>query len=190
MDYQWLETNAIAIYGAVVGTIALFLNVGRFWIMYQKTVRKLKVESTHSSSAQHQINASIESPFDVSGNKSKGKPDPKTLIGPLYKITVRNVSHNSMHIHDVGLLIKTENGKGKHNALVRGRSYLQKLEDTGGDDLPAGSNKTYDVWISGDLKLPDILGCYVVDQLNKKYQGKHITNGMVLTVPEFDESQA
>ncbi|MCR9473020.1 hypothetical protein NB502_14260 [Vibrio diabolicus] len=187
MDIQWFQENAIAIYGAVVGTIALFLNLGRFWIMYQKSVRKLKVEYVVSDSAQHQIDQAAN-PSDMFGKRSNR--DPKSLVGPIYKVTVRNVSHISMHIHDVGLIVTGENGLEKYQALVRGHSFLQRLTESGGDDIAAGSSKTYNVWISGDLVLPDIKGCYVIDQLGKQYKGSNPKSSIELTVPELLQEQA
>ncbi|MDS1864353.1 hypothetical protein QX220_22330 [Vibrio vulnificus] len=187
MEIQWLQDNAIAIYGAVVGTIALFLNLGRFWIMYQKSVRKLKVEYSISGSAQHQIDQAAN-PSDIFGER--GHRDSDSLVGPIYKVTVRNVSHVSMHVHDVGLIIIGENGVEKHQALVRGHGFLQRLTESGGDDIAAGSSKTYDVWIRGDLVLPNVKGCYVVDQLGKEYKGSNPKNSVELTIPELLKEQA
>ncbi|WP_040307479.1 hypothetical protein [Agarivorans albus] len=187
MDIQWLQANSIAVYGAVVGTIALFLNLGRFWIMYQKSARKLKVDYSVCESAQHQINVSVN-PSDIFG--ARRERDENSLVGPVYKVTVRNISHVSMHIHDVGLLIKTSNGIQNYQALVRGHSFLQRLDEIGGDDIPAGSSKSYNVWLKGDLHLPEISGCYVIDQLGKQYKGSNPKKEIELTIPEIEEKKA
>ncbi len=183
MNFEWIQQNAIAIYGAIVGTIALFLNLGRFLLMYQKSIRKLKVESTIDSRAQELINDAIN-PRSIFGTGSERERDPNSLIGPIYTVTVRNVSHVDMHIHDVGLIINEQGTKNKKPALIRGRHFLQDLASSGGDDISAGASKTYNIWLKAEVEIPDICGCYVVDKLNKEYSGKHHSNNIALQVPE------
>lgn len=99
---DWLNENYLALYGAVVGTIALCLNFGRFWMLYQKSVRKLKVSAKVGDDAQRHINEAQKTD-EFSGN----------LCGPVYKVTVVNPSHTPIHIQDVACSSML---KGKLNA--------------------------------------------------------------------------
>ena len=128
----WIQENLLALYAAVVGTIALFLNFGRFWIMYQKGNRKLKVESSIDKSAQKNLDELMEK---KNSYRSQG-----ALHGPIYQVTVINSSHVDMHIHDVGLIIKTKDGKDRIKVYVSTGSYgfMSHLDDCGGEDIPAG----------------------------------------------------
>src|SRR5690606_6843732 len=108
---DWIQENLLAIYAAIVGTIALFLNFGRFWMMRQKSLRKLKVESKIDGQAQERLDE-LGKPNDLFNSRG-------SLVGPIYKVTVINVSHVSMHVDDVGLLVKEGKSKVKLPVYVR-----------------------------------------------------------------------
>lgn len=49
------------------------------------------------------------------------------------------------------------------------------MDNTSGEDLAAGSRRTYSVWLSKEqakCKLPKVVASYVVDQMGKEYKGK------------------
>jgi len=163
---DWLNENYLALYGAVVGTIALCLNFGRFWMLYQKSVRKLKVSAKVGDDAQRHINEAQKTD-EFSGN----------LCGPVYKVTVVNPSHTPIHIQDVGLFIDVEGKIERLKCYVRSNThnFLEHMDNTSGEDLAAGSRRTYSVWLSKEqakCKLPKVVGSYVVDQMGKEYKGK------------------
>lgn len=173
---EWIQNNLLALYAAVVGTIALFLNFGRFWIMYQKSKRKLNVEAVIDERAQKQLD-SLEEPNDGFGSRD-------SLCGPIYKVDVINTSHLQMHLQDAGLYIKTENGKEKLKVYVRGSHFLQHLNDGGGIDISPGSRESFSVYLKSDEpSIPKVIGCYVVDQLGKEYKGKFNNEGQQLREP-------
>jgi len=172
----WIQENILALYGAIVGTVALFLNFGRFWFMYQKNKRKLKVVSRIDKGAQDRL-ASLEKPDG--GLSSRG-----ALCGPIYKVDVINTSHLQMHIHDAGIIFETSSGKEKIKVLVRGERFLNDLDESGGKNIPAGSRESFSVWLKSDgITIPKVVGCYVEDQLGKEYKGKHEACGIVLRQP-------
>ena len=177
---NWIRDNLLSLYGAIVGTIALFLNFGGFWIAYKKSLRKLTVESSIDEYAQGKLDE-LAKPKDAYGCGS-------TLCGPIYKITVINACHVQMHVFDVGVTAKSAQGEQKLQALVRSGSngFLSRLNDIGGEDIPAGARKTFDVWLSSKPEIPHVVGCYVVDQMGKEYKGKHTTRGQVLNVANLD----
>ncbi|HHF0554607.1 TPA: hypothetical protein ACPHT2_004306 [Vibrio antiquarius] len=163
---DWFNENYLALYGAIVGTIALFLNFGRFWMLYQKSVRKLKVSAKVGVDAQRHINEAQKA------DKYSGD-----LCGPVYKVTVVNPSHTSIHIQDVGLYIDVEGKIERLKCYVRSntQNFLEHMDNTSGEDLAAGSRRSYSVWISKEqakYKLPKVIGSYVVDQMGKEYKGK------------------
>lgn len=177
---EWIQDNWLAFYGAIVGTIALVLNFGRFWLMLQRGKRRLKVESTVSELAQQQLDklSKPEEPF------SSG-----SLLGPIFDVTVINCSHVSMHVHDVGVEVIDSEGKRIIQALVRSGSHgcLSSLPKTGGADLPAGSRQSYPIWLKRSYSLPKVVGCYVIDQTGKKYKGKFKSGGQNLAIPKNPE---
>ncbi|MFB2649100.1 hypothetical protein [Shewanella mangrovisoli] len=180
---DWVQENLLSIYAAIVGTIALFLNFGRFWMMWQKSIRKLKVESKIAKDAQNLLDE-LAKPKDIYSNRG-------SLVGPIYKVTVINVSHSSMHIDDVGLIIRDGKKKTKIQAYVRSGShgFLSHLEEAGGENIAAGAKKTFSIWLRSNPVIPEILGCYVTSQMGKEYRGKHSQNGQVLMVPEIPEDE-
>lgn len=180
---DWVQENLLSIYAAIVGTIALFLNFGRFWMMRQKSIRKLKVESKIDSQAQSRLDE-LGKPKDMFSGR-------ENLVGPIYKITVINVSHSSMHVDDVGLLILDGKKKRKIQAYVRSSSqgFLSHIEEAGGEDIAAGAKKSFSIWLGSNPVISEIIGCYVISQMGKEYKGKHHQNGQVLTVPEIPEDE-
>lgn len=176
----WLQDNLLALYGALVGTIALLLNFGRYWILYKKSSRKLKVSSAIDSRAQIALNSLAKPSSGFTGRR-------EPLCGPIYTIDVINVSHVQMHIQDVGLVVKSNDGRRKLKAVAsagRGSSF-SSVDEIGGDNIPAGAMKSYSIWLSSEPEIPIVLGCYVIDQLGKEYRGKHFATSPQLTVPEL-----
>jgi len=175
---NWIQENLLALYGAIVGTTALLLSFGRFWLMYQNIARKLKVASTIDSKAQKRLDELAKPPDIFSG--------PRPICGPIYRVTVTNPSHVAMHINDVGLMVMNGKKKSKLKAYIHSGShnFLYHLDDAGGDDLPAGAKKSYSVWLSGDPKIPDIVCCYAEDQLGRIFKGRHTPDSQILTVPK------
>ena len=180
---DWVQENLLSIYAAVVGTIALFLNFGRFWMMRQKSIRKLKVQSKIDSQAQSRLDE-LGKPKD----KFSGRGN---LVGPIYKVTVINVSHSSMHVDDVGLIIRDGKKKIKIKAYVRSGSqgFLSHIEEAGGEDIAAGAKKSFSIWLGSSPVIPKVVGCYVISQMGKEYKGKHQENGQSLSVPEIPEDE-
>ena len=179
----WIQDNLLAVYAAIVGTVALLLNFGRFWLMRQKSIRKLNVESKIDGQAQVRLDEPGK-PNDIFNSRG-------SLLGPIYKVTVINVSHASMHIDDAGLFVKEGKSKVKLKAYVRSGShgFLSHIEEAGGEDIAPGARKTFSVWLGSEPVIPEIVGCYAVSQIGKQFMGKHHSNGQVLTVPEISRDE-
>jgi len=181
---DWINNNLLALYGAIVGTIALILNFGRFLIMYQKSKRKLKVESSIHENAQKTLDALANPPNGWTGGTG-------SLCGPIYVVNVINTSHVQMHINDAGIIIKDRSGRSKIEALVRGSHFLSNLEESGGENIAPGSRKSFMVWLKKDsIDIPEIVGCYVADQLGNEYKGKHHQENIVLSVPKMPKNSS
>ena len=180
---DWIQDNLLAIYAAIVGTVALFLNFGRFWLMRQKSIRKLKVESKIDGQAQERLDE-LGKPNDIFNSRG-------SLVGPIYKVIVINVSHVSMHVDDVGLFVKEGKSKVKLKAYVRSgnHGFLSHIEEAGGEDIAPGARKTFSVWLGSEPVIPEIVGCYAVSQMGEEFMGKHHSNGQVLTVSEIPRNE-
>lgn len=168
----WLQENLLSLYGAVIGTLALFLNFGRLFLTYQKSSRKLKVSSSIAKEAQKKIDEF---------SKARENNDGNILCGPIYVVNVLNKSHFSIHICDVGLEVKTSRQKTRKGARIMEKNgFLVHLSDTCGDTIPAGTKKSYYIWLEKNLEIPNIVGCYVEDQLGTVFKGKHFSNNQEL----------
>lgn len=187
MDWFWLKENGLALYGAIVGTLALFLNVGRYWLMRQKVVRKLKVESSINKFAQSHIDkAKLGQNVEAwEGGNS---------VGPLYDITVKNISHVPMHIDEVGIIVRSSNLKRKERIRYHQMFHVTASSlgvDESEMDLSPGKKKTYSIRLKREgFEIPKVIGCYVVDHLGKEFTGKHSTGGttLVMTKEASEES--
>ena len=58
---QWIADNSLALYGALVGTIALLLNIGRFLITRKQQKRELFVSSHTTQRAQENLDRLLSS---------------------------------------------------------------------------------------------------------------------------------
>ena len=90
-----------------------------------------------------------------------------------------------MHIHDAGIIVRNSRGKKKIRVHVRGNRFLTHLDEIGGENISAGSRRSFSVWLTSDgITIPEVVGCYVVDQLGKEYKGKHEASCIALRQPE------
>lgn len=175
--WEWLQNNLLGVYGAVVGTIALFLNFGNFWLTYIKSIRKLSVKSSVENNAQEKINELGHPP---------GHSGDHTIIGPVYKVVVTNISHIALHINDVGVIVNSPSGRKKLSArVIHGQhGFLSTISECGGKEISAGSSQSFSVFLERPFEICNVLSCYAVNQLGKEFKGKHISNTHKLTLPD------
>lgn len=173
MDWKTILTylyrvDWLATYGAVVGTIALILN-------FKKHSRKIKVKSCVCIDAQSNIDF-LENPKEPLGRSGK-------ILGPIYKVTVINPSHNTIHILEAGVESKIKwYKKIAFKAYDSSNQFLSS--ELRNIEFPPGTQKDFFVYLdfANPLIIPNIKNCYVIDQLNKKRYGSH-TNNIPLKVP-------
>ena len=95
---QWIADNWLALYGSIVGTIALFINLSRFIHTIRKDIVKLKV-SIEPYPRRHENIQALKNP------ENKDGPE-KIHILEVYYINVRNIGNVTAYIDDVGLICK------------------------------------------------------------------------------------
>lgn len=168
----WIQNNALAIYGALVGTIALFVNFSRLWLMINQSKRIFKVSSVQHDHAQEELN-------------KKDGYDPHdgiTLIGPLYVVSVVNTGKVDVHIDDAGVWVKTSFFKKERlQASIRTADYqyFDTIPNVGGVSIPPGSKKSFDVYIKRYQEVKMVVRAYAIDQEGRESIGKHKKNGVL-----------
>ncbi|NOH83716.1 hypothetical protein F0249_07815 [Vibrio sp. 03-59-1] len=163
MILDWLAENTLSMYGAIVGTWALYLN-------FTKTRRKLIVSSYVDEGAQKQLNRvadKIESE-DMLGNRIDSSPP---FVGPVYRVEVVNTCYQAMYIKQVGVEMRSL----KKNIQITAEVLKQgSLKSVGDDMLQPGCSQQYYIYLDGKKpQLEQVVSCYVVDHLGKTYKGKH-----------------
>ena len=95
---EWISNNWLALYGAIVGTIALFINLFRFFHTLKKDKVKLKVSvSPHENQKQNieRIAQNVDRPAYE-----------KTNLAEVYVIKVRNIGNVNAFVEDAKLICK------------------------------------------------------------------------------------
>ena len=96
---EWISNNWLALYGAIVGTIALFINLFRFFHTLKKDNVKLNVSvSPHKNQKQN---------IDRLAQNADKPAYEKTNLAEVYVIKVRNVGNVNAFVEDVNLICKS-----------------------------------------------------------------------------------
>lgn len=101
----WISQNWLAFYGAIVGTIALVINLSKFIHAVNKDKIKLRViAEQHPNKLENE--AELADPY------SKEPGGGQQLFLPVYRINVTNVGNVDAHIDSAYVL--TGNGDKRH----------------------------------------------------------------------------
>src|SRR5690606_32525029 len=104
---EWISEHWLALYGAIVGTLALFLNVSRFIHAVKKDSVKLKIKVEDHPQKSENIKMITEPASDKDWEVPK--------IVKTHTLIVRNIGNVDAHIEDAWITCK----KGdKHKVLV------------------------------------------------------------------------
>ena len=162
----WLAENALAAYGAVVGTVALLLNLARFVYDRRKDGLRLRVKSRAEGdvvSNSQRLAAPRDDPFS----------SPRLLPG--YVVTVYNDGHLPAALEDVGIVSAdgTDSGALSHRPRANDLMLLP-VGSAGLEPIPPKSSMSFTVYLTREKPtLLDVRACYAVDRTGKRWRGKH-----------------
>lgn len=159
----WLNQNALALYGAITGTVALLVSFFSHRYNVKKDQIKLDVSyAPHPDQAKNieRLNTEdSESPWD--------RPN----VVEVYLVTVRNLGSIPAPLGDVGVSDKA--GK-KYQALVSRRfsqmSLLQPLSESNVESLEPRAARTFSVYLRRDEPMFTAVSAYAIDQTGKAWQ--------------------
>lgn len=161
---HWLRDNLLAAYGAVVGTIALLLNVVRFFYDRGKDSVQLRVSSRPSADLRSNAERLAAFPSDLDA--------PKLLPG--FSVTVYNDGLVAAHIAEVGVI--DANGKDVTALVHRPRAHdmmLWPVGEAGLDPISAKSSQPFTVYLRAGQGVPTVKECFAVDKTGKRWKGRY-----------------
>ncbi len=154
----------LAIYGAIVGTIALILN----FLRYRQAV--------HTNSVKLKVNYKKVKNFKENIISMQKGYDPLTGTGgslaKIYEVEIQNLGSVVAYIEEVGIVC--DNGE-KHIALVRDPSFssshvLTTILNIKVDELKPKSAQTFYLYLNKSEELFEAKYAYVVDQTGKEWK--------------------
>jgi hypothetical protein len=161
----WLKENGLALYGAIVGTIALGFTVWRARYDKRKDSTQLRV----TCHAHAELSRSRELIARYDPNESE---NPISNMQPAYVVTVYNDGAIPAHIADVGV---TDRDGNDASASIRQKGSTSliygSVKELGVDPLSPKSSKSFTVYLITHRPLSEGKACYVIDGTGKRWTG-------------------
>jgi hypothetical protein len=162
---EWLRQNLLAVYAAVVGTLALVLNLSGFLHDVRKSAVRLRVLCRPHSDLQNSLSARA-----AAANSTN--TDRRTLF-EAYRVTVFNDGSVPAHIQEVGV---TCTNRCVETALVSqpggNRLLLLPVADSDLEAIPPKSSQDFTIYFRVDRDVFTPKKAFAVDKTGKKWQGK------------------
>ena len=157
----WLEQNWLALYGAIVGTFALFINFSKF--IHGITKDKVKIYLSFEKHPEFEEN--IKRLRDSQSNEAWNRLN----VVEVYFVTVRNVGIVPLHVDSIG--VQSSKNK-KHEALLSTGSNgtLIRTSNTNLDPIPPKSSKTFSVYLGAKDETFYAKKAYLLDGTGKKWK--------------------
>lgn len=159
---EWLTENWLALYGSLVGTVALFVNFSNFI----HAVKKDKVKLTLSLAPHPEREKNMERL--ISTEKNEPWDDRPNLVES-HQITIRNIGNVDAHIEDAGIIC--QDGKTR-KVLINypGNSCtLGHLTEVGSVTISAKSSKKMSVYLNRDEDAFAAKKAFVTDSTGKRW---------------------
>ncbi len=159
---EWVSQNWLALYGSIVGTIALFINVFRF----RHLVKMDKVQLAISVEDQPQRTENIE---NLQNSNSKDPWERENFV-KAYTVTIRNTGTVVAYIEDAGVICNKGNSHAvlinhsKDNCILNSIPQVRtiKVEPKSLEKLFVYYKRDEDFFIAKSV--------YVIDSTGKEWQ--------------------
>jgi len=159
---EWISEHWLALYGAIVGTLALFLNVSRFIHAVKKDSVKLKIKVEDHPQKSENIKMITEPASDKDWEVPK--------IVKTHTLIVRNIGNVDAHIEDAWITCK----KGdKHKVLVSDPNHqmmLSEIPKLHAVKLAPKSSTKLNVYLHRGEEAFDARNAEVIDSTGKSWR--------------------
>lgn len=151
---KYLTTDNIAIYGAIVATLAFLITV----LQYRFSVKDKKIQlkaswRKHSNFEQNMINRGVYFEGNCGGS------------GEAYIVTVTNIGNIDAYISEIYGISMDD---------VRHNASLVIVSQYGGEKISPKSQKNYSIFFDKDSVISELKRCIVVDGTGKKWKGNFL----------------
>lgn len=162
---EWLQQNLLAAYGAVVGTLALVLNLSGFLHNVRKETVRLRVLC--------QPHAQLKSSIATVAQSAPDKALDRRTLFEAYTVTVFNDGSVPAHLHDVGVTCRDGRIVG---ALVSRPSsnhwILSAIADAALEPIAPKSSQPFTVYFRVDEPTFIPKTAFVIDKTGKRWHSK------------------
>lgn len=159
---SWLHDNALAAYGALVGTVALLLNVARYVYDRRKDAIRLSVTCKPDPKLDENVR-------QVNSERQHSWDGPDLMPG--FQIKVTNRGAMLAHVVAVGVVY----GDGLVESALVGASgspnILQSVSEGALEPLPAKASRTFTVYVRRGKELVP-KSAYVEDGTGRRWTTK------------------
>lgn len=159
---SWIYENSLALYAAIVGTLALLFNFIRFRHTVTKTKPRIRVQCSKSPEYDRKIRDLKEDEGDGFGGGMS--------ITDVYSVTVRNIGDVDINIRDVWII--TDKGQ-KISALVYADPtslILDKINERNTSSISPKNSKCFSVYLKKDENPFEVKQAFVRDALGKEWK--------------------
>jgi len=160
---DWIAINWLALYGAVVGSVALIISILR----YSYTVKKDKIKIKVSAITHPNKLSNIKMLEETEDNEPWDRPSSVKV----YAVTVRNVGTVDAYIEDAGIICTLGE---KHPALLsefnNGGAFLREVSMGKDDPIAPKSSRRFDVYLKRDQELFEAKKAFATDCTGKNWQ--------------------
>lgn len=161
---EFLTTDNVALYGAIVATIAMLITLGQLYISIQDKKVRLKV-SYHKHPDYDENIKDIGNHYDIDTGTASG------TSGEAYFVNVNNISNIDIYIKEIFGISKDN---VRYDTLIQNGNLFQKISI--GELIKSKSYKVYSIYFKEDSRNFELKECYVIDGNNKKWKAKLNTN--------------
>lgn len=157
----WISDQALAIYGSVVGTMALGINLFTYIHAKQKDRVRLLIECHEDEDAAKSVQ------YFGNCNNKPGLDAPNLL--PIYVITIRNIGNIEAHLQEVGV---TEVHGAEHCVLVSSSShyFLTSIASADPISIQPKAMLKFKIYLKRGEPIYTPVNCFVIDQQHKKWK--------------------
>lgn len=166
---KWLDQNLLAIYGAVVGTIALLLNFKKYRHEVSTTKVGLKVGYVRHSNYDE----------NVAALKTPGDPWNSPSVAPVYEIEIINSGSIGAFIKSAGVV--TSSGERKEALVSQNHGSLVLVPISCKSDLviPPKSSEKYCVYLHRGEEPFEAAYAFAFDKVGGGWKSKGAWGGLL-----------
>lgn len=160
---EWVSENWLAFYGAVVGSLALLLNVARFVYDRKKDSIQLEISGEPHKNYDQQV-AQLRGSRNEPEYKRAGQLE-------VYKIKITNTGNIPIHIQDAGVVTTAGESIPVLTNSHSGSNHYHIVPIDSADTPPIApkASQTHWVWQKNDQEPFGVSSYYVVDGTGKRW---------------------